>query len=70
METKFKDFIYIRPDIETIKKSTELLLNDFNNAENGEIQFEILKKINEIFEFCFQNLNPFSINLNFFDKSF
>ena len=48
METKFKDFIYIRPDIEIIKKSTELLLNDFNNAENGEIQFEILKKINDL----------------------
>lgn len=48
METKFKDFIYIRPDIEAIKKSFNLLLNEFNNAGNGEIQFEILKKINDL----------------------
>ncbi|MBS1550467.1 MAG: M3 family oligoendopeptidase [Bacteroidetes bacterium] len=48
METKFRDFKYIRPDIESDKEHINLLLNEFENAENAETQFEILKKINEI----------------------
>ncbi len=48
METKFRDFKYIRPDIESDKERINLLLNEFEKAENAETQFEILKKINDI----------------------
>lgn len=48
MTEKFKDFKYIRPDIESIKKDLNLLFNEFDKADSAEIQCEILKKINII----------------------
>lgn len=46
MEIKFKDFEYIRPDMEAVKKEFKTLMSEFNNAKSADEQYQILKKIN------------------------
>lgn len=45
---QFQDFKYIRPDVDKIKAEFSTLLNQFNNANNVSIQYDIIDKINEI----------------------
>ncbi|MDZ4711432.1 MAG: M3 family oligoendopeptidase [bacterium] len=46
--TKFKDFKYIRPDLEVFAERFGLLLKEFQIAGSGKEQYEALKKINEV----------------------
>ena len=48
MEIKFKDFKYERPDIKSAENKFNLLLENFDNAENAGIQYDILREINKL----------------------
>ena len=48
METKFKDFKYSRPDINSTVERFNLLLSEFREAKNAADQYEVLKRINEL----------------------
>lgn len=45
---KFRDYKYIRPDLDKLSKQFEELLEKFNNALSFEEQNEIMKEINRI----------------------
>ncbi|MEZ4691876.1 MAG: hypothetical protein R3A12_17640 [Ignavibacteria bacterium] len=46
MSIKFKDFIYVRPDIEKCKEEFNILFNEFNEASGAKEQIDIINKIN------------------------
>ena len=46
MSIKFKDFIYVRPDIEKCKEEFNILFKEFNEAAGAKEQIEIIGKIN------------------------
>ncbi|HMQ69641.1 MAG TPA: M3 family oligoendopeptidase [Ignavibacteria bacterium] len=46
MSIKFKDFIYVRPDIEKCKEEFNALFTEFNEAESASDQIAIIGKIN------------------------
>ncbi|MFA9423225.1 MAG: M3 family oligoendopeptidase [Sedimentibacter sp.] len=45
---KFNEYEYIRPDIETIKIQYTELIDKFNNSQNGDEQYEVIKTINNL----------------------
>ena len=45
---KFSEFKYVRPNIEEIETEFKALLKEFNEAENADLQNEIIRKINKI----------------------
>ena len=45
---KFKDYKYERPDLKRIEEEFDTLLKRFNEAENAEVQSEIIRDINKI----------------------
>nr|WP_300001948.1 M3 family oligoendopeptidase [Tissierella sp.] len=45
---KFKDYKYERPDLESLSKRFETLIEEFKDAENVEAQNEVIRKINKI----------------------
>ena len=47
---KFSEFEYVRLDIDQIEVEFKALLNEFKEANSGEKQSELIKKINEIRE--------------------
>jgi M3 family oligoendopeptidase len=46
LSIKFKDFIYVRPDIEKCKEEFNILFKEFNEAAGAKEQIEIIGKIN------------------------
>ena len=48
METKFKDFKYVRPDVNKLENEFNSFLKEFIEATSGNSQYEILKKINKL----------------------
>lgn len=45
---KFKDYKYERPDLKKIEEEFDTLLKKFNEADNAEVQSEIIREINKI----------------------
>lgn len=48
MMIKFKDYEYIRPDLDKVAEQFEGLLSRFNNAESFDVQNQIMSEINKI----------------------
>ncbi|MBS1518837.1 MAG: M3 family oligoendopeptidase [Bacteroidetes bacterium] len=48
MNLKFSEFEYKRPDIESIKKDFNELIEEFNKAQSAQDQYLVLKKITEL----------------------
>jgi len=45
---KFSDFDYVRPDFEITKTNSEILLDEFKNADSFEAQDKAMEKINKM----------------------